>query len=393
MGGTLFIVWIIISALVYIPLGVLLILRSNRKAIRNRSHTLVSIAHWSNFIESLLLQISLYLYFNNTKSSSSFDMFYQFSIIIIHYCFFFAYVLRCYRVYFIFNLDSKWDEDDNYFKQHIYRAGQRWLTKVFLICLWPVIVLATLRIIVSGINEYIPAAYEDDQGNGSYILEGIYQVIMFCEEMIFIYSVYKLRNVQDDFNMSLELAIVCVLWIITGVFSIFTQAWIWRLQVIIRNHIIMLVSSLIPLIKTLVPESFDEVITIEMLQSLELILQSQATLEAFEKFLKKNNERLKNGDLYLQLWLLCEFYRHSRGENIEGEIEKTAQMLKLHSNHVISIQNEVFQALNNRFFKHFKKSEEYQEILRDINRQQIYMHRLMQTSIVGECNETRIIHT
>ena len=388
----MFIVWIIISALVYIPLGTLLFLRSNRKAIRNRSPLLVSIAHWSNFFESLLLQVSLYLYFSKSTPSIPFDKFYQLSIIVVHYCFFFAYVLRCYRVYFIFNLDSRWDEGDNYFKNNIHRAGQRWLTKVFMICLWPVIVLATLRVVVSGINEYIPSTYEDDQANGSLLLEAIYQVVMFCEEMAFITSVYKLRNVQDDFKMTLELGIVCVFWILTGIFSIFTQPWVWRLQVVIRNHIIMLISSLIPLIKTLTPESFDEVITIEMLQSLELILQSQSTLEAFERFLKKNKERLVNGDSFLQLWLLCEFYRHSRGDNVKEEIEETAKVLGLLSDNVMSIQNEVFTALNNRFFGSFKVSEEYQEILRDINRQQIYLHRLMQTSIVGEGADVRIMH-
>ena len=390
MGVTLLIVWIIISAFVYVPLGVCLLIRSNRKAIRNRSPLLVSIAHWSNFIESLLLLFSLYLFFSNNEIGKSIDMFYQFSSIVVHYSFFFAYVLRCYRVYFIFNLDSRWDEQDNYFKQNIHRSGQRWLVKVFLICLWPVLILATLRIVITGIDEYFPSSYYDGQSKVTEVSEGIYQVIMFVEELTLVLSVYKLRNVQDDFKMTVELALVCFLWILTGIFSIFTSQWVWRVQVIARNHVIMLVSSLIPLVKTLQPESFDEVITIEMLQSLELILQSSSTLDAFEKFLKKNSNTYKNGDVYLQLWLQCEFYRHTRSEPLQIEIEETAKALSLASSHVISIQSEIFYSLNTKFFKYFKESEEYQEILRDINSQQIYMNRLMQTSLVGEGLDVRL---
>jgi hypothetical protein len=149
---------------------------------------------------------------------------------------------------------------------------------------------------------------------------------------------------------------------------------------------------LIPLVKALQPESFEEQITIEMLQSLELILQSSTTLDAFEKFLKQNSQVYKNGDLYLQLWLQCEFYRHTRSESLQEEIEKNALKLSLGSTHVISVQNEVFHALSSKFFKFFKQSEEYQEILREINRQQIYMHRIMQTSIAGEGLDARLAH-
>ena len=390
MGGVLVIFWIIISALVYVPLGILLILRSNRKAIRNRSPLLVSIAHWSNFLESVLLLLTLYIYFSRTLENHSFDMFYQFITILIHYSYFIAYMLRCYRIHFIFHLDSRWDDGDNYFKQNIHRAGQKWLVKVFLICLWPVLIIATLRIAIVGADEYFPPSYYDSQSEVSSVSEGIYLLIMFLEELGFIISVYKLRNVHDDYKMSSELTIVCVLWVITGFFSIFTDSWIWRVQVVIRNHLIMLVSSLIPLLKTLHPESFDEVITLEMLQSLDLVLQSSITLNAFEKALKNSEKKYENGSEYLQVWLKCEYYRYYKTEETEDEILTSARKLEISALHPSTIQGEVFQILNRTFFPMFKQSEEYQDLLRDINRQQIYMHRIMQTSLVGNGAEIHI---
>lgn len=385
MGGVLVIIWIIICALVYIPIGIILLTRSNRKAIRNRSPLLVSIGHWSNFLESLFLLLSLFIYFSKSSQNYYFDVFYQLIVILIHYSYYISYMLRCYRVYFIFNLDSRWDENDCFFKANLHRAGQKWLFKVFLICLWPVIIIATFRIAIPGAYEYLPPSYYEGQTSVSSVSEGIYLLIMFLEELGFILAVYMLRNVHDDFKMTRELAIVCFLWVITGIFSIFTETWIWRVEVVIRNHVIMGVSSIFPLFKTMQPESFDEIITMEMLQSLELVLQSSITLEAFEKAL--NNIRgikYANGNEFLQLWLKCEYFRHSKIEELEKDIIDTAKALGCHGKHPNTIQSEVFQIINNKFFPMFRKSSEYEALLREITKQQIYMHRIMQTSLIGD---------
>ena len=390
MDGILLIIWIILCSVVYIPIGILLLVYSSRKVIRNRSPLLVSIAHWSNFLESSFLLLSLYMYFSKSLRNYYFDTFYQVVVIIVHYSYFIAYMLRCYRVYFIFNLDYRWDEEDGYFKRNLHRAGQKWLVKIFLICLWPVIIIATLRIAIQGTEEYFPSSYYEGEDKVSQLSEGIYLFIMFIEELGFIFAVYKLRKVHDDFKMSIELTIVCILWVLTGIFSIFTETWIWRLEVVIRNHIIMLISSLYPLIKTMQPESFEEIITLEMLQSLELVLQSSITLDAFEKALKNSNDKYRKGSETLQLWLKCEYYRHFKTEEVEKDIIKSALNLELNSKYPSTIQIEVFQLLNSKFFPLFKKSDEYEELLHDITRQQIYTHRIMQTSLGGDGAEIHI---
>ena len=165
-------------------------MRSNKKPIRNRSPLLVSIAHWSNMLESCLLLISLYFYFTKSLKDSYFDTFYQIVVIIVHYSFFIAYMLRCYRVYFIFNLDSRWDEQDSFFNRNIQRAGQKWLVKIYLILLWPVIIIASLRIMISGADQYFPPSYYEGETQVTEVSEGIYLFILFFEELAFVLSVF-----------------------------------------------------------------------------------------------------------------------------------------------------------------------------------------------------------
>lgn len=387
MDGLVFICWLIFSGLVYIPIGALLIIRSHKKSIRNRSPLLVSIAHWSNFLESALLLLSLYFYFSHSTQDRKFDTFYQIIVIIVHYSYFIAYMLRCYRVYFIFNLENQADEEDSFFNKNIHRAGQKWLIKVFLMLLWPVFLIAILRILISGADEYFPPSYYEDQSHVTVVSEGIYLFILFLEELGFIFAVFKLRNVNDDFKMTVEVTSVCVLWVLTGMFSIFPQNWVWRVEVVIRNHLIMGISSIYPLVKSLAPESFDEVITLEMLQSLEVVLQSEITLDAFEKAVKNSNVKSYNGFEILQLWLKCENYKFKETQELKQEILGHAKHVRIHSKDPDKIQIDAFNILNQYFFPVFRHSEEYRVILHDVAKQQIYVTRIMQTSLGGSQNE------
>ena len=387
MYEILVICWIILCGIIYIPIGVFLVLRSDKKPIRNRSPFLISLAHWSNFLECLLLLLSLYFYFSKSVQDRYFDTFYQIIVIVVHYSYFIAYMLRCYRIYFIFNLDTRIDEDDSFFRTNIHRAGHRWLLKVFVILLWPIILIASLRIFISGADEYFPPSYYEGESTVTETSEGLYLFILFLEELAFLFAVYKLRKVNDDFKMSAELTAVCVLWVLTGMFSLFPDTWLWRVEVVLRNHLIMVISSFYPLFKTLGAESFEEIITIEMLQSLEVVLQSALTLDAFEKAIAR--VRIKNYEGYevLQLWLKCENYRFRADSELQNEIARGALHLKITARNPFGVQTEAFRVLNQYFFDIFKQSVEYKELLHEITRQHIYISRILQTSIVGNPND------
>ena len=79
---------------------------------------------------------------------------------------------------------------------------------------------------ISGADQYFPPSYYEGETQVTEVSEGIYLFILFFEELAFVLSVFKLRNVNDDFKMTVEIAIVCVLWVLTGMFSIFPDTWL-----------------------------------------------------------------------------------------------------------------------------------------------------------------------
>lgn len=152
----------------------------------------------------------------------------------------------------------------------------------------------------------------------------------------------------------------------------------------------MLISSVYPLKKTFSAESFEEVITMEMLQSLELVLQSALTLDAFEKSIEKHKSKDASGYEILQLWLKCENFIHKETFELREEILDSAKALKFVAKNPLAIKNEAFNRLNQKFFKIFQESEEYRELLHDVTKQQIYMNRILRTSLAGNPNEMLI---
>ncbi|CAG9326821.1 unnamed protein product [Blepharisma stoltei] len=386
MASSLFVfLWLGFASLIYIPVGILLFLKASKKAIKNRSSQMVIITHWSNYIQCVILILTLYVSFSN-MGPNEFDHIYRAVAIIVHYSMYFPFLLRCYRVYFIFKVDFNWDEEDNVFRKNIHRTSQKWLVKVYLYILIVVVAAASIISSLDVINEYFPIAYYDGNSESSQRTEIIYLFVLFIEEMTFVIAVFNLRNVNDDFSMSKELTLICGLWILTGLVSTFDDPY-WRIESVIRNHLIMVTSSIYPLWKTYEEQaSYEEALTIEMLQSLELILQSKTTLEAFEKALNSQQDNelgIQSGE-FLQLWIKCELYRHSPEKELEGEIRFGASNLKLSGETISLIQEEVFGILNVRYFPIFKNSQIYEDLMRDITRQQIYYSRIMQTSLYGD---------
>jgi uncharacterized membrane protein len=297
-------------------------------------------------------------------------------------------VLRCYRLYFIFNLDNKRDETDSFFNANIQRSGQKWLFKVFITSLWPVVIIAVLIALIPEISSYFPAAYyeETEPNSGAtanFISEGIYLFVLFIEEIVFIFSVFKLRNIQDDFKITVEMSLVCALWVLTGMVSIFTNVNVWLVEVIVRNHLIMIMSSIYPLVKSFNAESFEEVITLEMLQSLELILQSEVILNTFEKVIQLKTVKNYKGCEVLDLWLKCENFRFKETPELKREILENAKKVKIFSKSPNGISFECFHILNQHFLPVFRESGEFKDLIHQTTQQQIYMNRLLQTSLIG----------
>ncbi|CAG9324644.1 unnamed protein product [Blepharisma stoltei] len=382
------IIWIGIEGLIYVPVGILLLFRSAKVPIKNMSPCLVHLSHWGNYIETNLLLLAIFFKdsCNSETYNSAWQYTYQSISIISRYTLFFSYVLRGYRVYFIFHLDKNRDERDSYFRKNKQRTHQKWLLKALSILMSPIFLLAIFNSI-SAVHKYFPTSscFSRNTVFELYTLM-IYIAISFIEELIFVIIVYVLRNVNDDFKMQKELTFVCLIWVIAGVFKIdsmkryhiltFTDNG-WRWASLIRDNIAMLATSFFPLIRTYYGEDFPEILTIEMLQSLDLILNCRVTLDAFEQALMDDINDDK-GPEYIHLWLKCECYKHDPDMDIEKDIKMQAMKLEIpETDYILVIQAHTYSILQNHYYPKFRNSATFRYLESDIARQQIYQHRIM----------------
>ncbi|CAG9313830.1 unnamed protein product [Blepharisma stoltei] len=386
------IIWLCLEALIYIPVGILLMFRSSKVPIKNMSPCLVHLSHWGNYIETNVYLFALYFSHDchPDNDESYLQYIYQTLSVLSRYCLFLSYVLRGYRVYFIFHLDKNWDKNDSkdqHFRNNIHRTHQEWLLKVFCYLMLPFIVIALLNL-VPQIHEYYPSSYCNARGQDIdlYTLMA-YVITSFFEELIFIFLVYFLRNVNDDFQMQKELTFVCFLWFVGGFFTInsldtkytvyIKNAWRWAF--LIRDNVAMIATSLFPLFRTFHKEDFSESLTIEMLQSLDLILRCRVTLDAFEQAITEYPDDDK-GPEFIHLWLKCEYYNHIPSDETEKEIKKQAMELNIPDRESVRvIQAHTYSTLLNQYYPMFINSHMFTYLEQSITRQQIYQNRIMAT--------------
>lgn len=332
---------------------------------------------------------------------------YKVSIIFLHYMCYTPYILRGYRLSYIFNLDKSWDEQDNNFKKNIHRISQTWLVKHLIIWLVPVFVILFAISAIPEIGELVPDTSNEDVTK-SRISTSIYMFFCFLEELVFIICIYMLRKVNDDYNINKELIIVCFLWFFSSLFSAFADEF-WLIASICRNFVLMLVSSAWPLYKSYTYGTFQECLTYEMLQTLDLVLQHPISLESFERFILRSSSitcessimKLKGPEM-LNFWLKCENLKYDWSslkamelfesycvdpspigipieisESIKNIIEAGGSSEYMFQ----SAQEFILRALSEAYFTRFTKSHEYQELIRYVAQSNIYRSRLDLTSL------------
>lgn len=412
METYVFILLLSFTGCLFIPAGVLLHLRSHHKPICTRSPALLLTTHWSNTIITILSIIDLYYHIGRIGSNQFPDIF-NGSLVFFHYLSYFPYILRCYRLYYIFSLDKYWDEQDSYFRKHIYRTKQSWLIKQLFVYMLAVVVLLFILMAVKNVKQYLPNSREDST-TVERVSTSIMIIICFIEELLFIVSVYLLRNVDDDYNMGNELILVCFLWSSYSFFSIYRDE-IWVYSSICRNFCILLVSTMMPLVKSFTYTAFGESLTFEILQTLQLVLQHHVSLDKFERFLareddiknsKSSTDLIPNRGLeYLNFWIRCENlkFEFDHGKMIEiyneyftsdnsaiefpQDLEDEVHTVYNEERDIEvifnSCQEYVFQILNTQYFPKFKKSAEYDQLVHDVAKDNIYTQRINLTSLVG----------
>lgn len=150
------------------------------------------------------------MYYDGDHKSQTLEIVFQMLQTILHCSYIIPYILRCYRIYFIFHIEKNWNENDTRFKKELYKASQKWLFKIYCICMIPVLIFAFMNL-VPGFHGYFPTTYFQRSQKENDITEIIYLFVLFVEEMLFVLFVFALRKVNDDYKMTREISAVCFL--------------------------------------------------------------------------------------------------------------------------------------------------------------------------------------
>ena len=317
-----------------------------------------------------------------------------------HYLVFFPYVLRAYRLHFIFKLDKNWDSQEFSFNKYMHRTREIWMLWILCLLMIPFLILIVIILQYCHFSEYLPAS----ESNRHIIYsQSSYLLICFLEQFAFILSIYSLKEVTDDYNMTNELTAAMILWFITPIFSVFPIKFgIYQsLPGLIRNVLLLFFSFLYPIICSFKDDQLTDNITMEMLSSLDLILQSKITIEHFEEFLKEiegktneSNAQVSGYDL-LHLFMKCENFLYfpelCDKDELINELLRSDIITINYSydskekieDHVMKAKEEILFYISQEYFHRFKRSKQYAYLQKMIHRQEIYHGRLITIGLRG----------
>jgi hypothetical protein len=303
-----------VTAGVYLLIGILVLVRRNRKEISSKSPWLLLFSHIGNMCEQvvLLLQISGWLNHGNRRWSDSIAVFF-------HFLYYFPYLLRGYRLHFVFYTElGRRPQEEAYFLTHLKRSKQTWLLRTLFLLMFPIAILSVLLAFFGHMDEDGP-----QNNHLEYSFDSVYIAVQFTEDILFILMIYALRHVSKDYSMTRELLIVCFLWYFNSVFSLrYEYLGFWFYELLARNVVIMCVSVLYPLIKSYHQPSLNDNMTLEALYMLPLVLEHEVSLTYFEAYLRSKNTGLNlrptneeameaAGLTVLNLYMTCKVHKHT----------------------------------------------------------------------------------
>lgn len=399
-----FIIFGVIITSVYLIGLVLLITRWRSAYIFRRSPLMLCISLIGNLVQTLLYlsqidEISKDLLSQVNSQCEIFFRIRQSLNLLFHYTLFAPYILRVYRLYIIFKVDQHWEDSQFSHTRYIRRTQQRWMFTVYCIFMIPILGLVVVILTNCKLSEYLPASESNFHKLYS---ESIYLSISFIEELLFIFCIYYLRQVSDDYEMTKELGIVAIVWFITPSLTLFPPVNLKNFKSfpgLVRNLVLFFVSTFLPIVASFVYKINEEFFTVEMLESFETVLQSKKCLEQFEKFLwegrgKANDSKSDfEGYQLLMLYMKCENFimfpdLHDKEELIQEILDMDVIPISYINNekngievHVEKAKESIKKILNSEFFDLFKNSRRYLELKRLVYRQEIYIGRLLEIGL------------
>lgn len=393
--------WVAFSLItsLYSVISFILHMRSSYRCITSRSPLLLQITHWMNYLQIVANLMIIYSKYLNVPSSTLFSWTFESCSNFTNCVMVFTYLIRAYRLYLVFNLDKLKDSESNTSLMRKYKMSQRWALKLLLLFSLPIF------LVVFGIWLYIFFANKDfglfDHKQRSNYLAMIDIFITFLLQMSMILMIDKIKYIADEYQMFKEMLTVTILLFITPFFSLFVRFYSidWLYVYVARNSLLMLVSSLGPIIMSYLQKDRFGIVSADMIESLDLVLQHKICYEFFESYLNK----IESGRAvaYLDLYVSCQCYFEKPCSFLEKYIFEQVKHLEIPEldsceegkkmQKAISIFTYCKEILENDYFEPFKQSKDFHNLRSFLYRQELLNNRISQTSLVPVLNSRQTI--
>lgn len=398
-------VWAIVLSLIYLISGFFLVIRSHTAIIAARSHILLYVFHIGNICESLSTLFLMYAIDLNISGNHNKNLWFLTCLIIIsHMLVYLPYALRSYRMYLIFGLEENIDNPMNWV--YYNRTTQKWLLKALAVIVAP-IVMALLIITVLVISGAIKVYYNTDSNSvDNNFFQGIIIFVRFTEQLVLICFNYCNRNIPDDFNMTYELTAATIIYFITPLLSISVELhrllyWIN----IARNLLLLIVTVIKPIIMSYINSMYYQLLTTDMLTSLDLVLLHPKSLQYFEDFLRGSDmlsiqEYHTSGVSYLELILYVECWIENQSLELQKKIYKYIDLCSLPNNSEGIDNEEYFNAMKNRaldylrdyYFTKFLNSRYMIKLQKEAFRHELYQIKLNNSSLLRQGSKINFVN-
>lgn len=397
---------ILSSVLSFIYLLCLVLLSSRRRSayILRRTPIMLQASLIGNLIHSIILlshicEIEKSYSHELIQDCDMFLRIRQSVALLSHYLLFIPYVLRAYRISMIFKIDQEWESNENNVATYIYRTKEKWMAAFLFIFILPVLVACAVILSDCNFSRYMPASESQREKLFS---DSFYLAISFSEELLLMFMIYNLKEISDDYAMTKELTLVMLTWFITPIFVVFPVKDLKHLTALpslIRNILLFITSMVYPTICSFYTNCNDNIVTLEMIENIESVLQSKVPLEQFEKYLreiegKANDSTISvSGSELLQLYMKCEMFLNSGSaldtneiifDLLKSEVVPLNYVRDSKENFEFQIQRAkivILGLLKKDFFSGFKNSNRFRELRRFVNCQEIYTGRLMKIGL------------
>ena len=380
-------------SLLYLLPAVFLWFRKGRKQISSRSPVLLLISHVGNYCEQfcLLAEALDVVFTTHPAVLAALEVFF-------HFVYFFPYLLRGYRLYFVFHTDVE-EKGDAQFLSHIKRSTQSWHLRMLLLLLLPVIILCSLILFLHLSQHESPTTSKN-----RLILESVVIADAFIEEMTLLIGMFCLRKVESEYAMTGELGIIAILWFFNSLFSLHSKYEFWVYELICRNALIMGISVLWPVVKSYHRPDPKDSLTLSTLYSLQMTLQNQVPFDHFERFLHglQYSESATTLDTMavriLHVYMSVEVYRSSRVVDglkelveevmaVDREVDVLGKELgktEVGSEEWVEfVEGNLFGLLRNYYFPRFVRSVEFRRLWKEVEQQELRVSKVKATSLCG----------